>query len=168
MPDATPVLGCGRMELGGGRLPRLKPGVRPREKVQDIGRQPPRDPTQGDRGPAPTMLEATPDRRESTNGTKTGEAATVKPPKSGLADKKDWWHGSWWNESSWQMKSSVDTPPWRQKFRPSEPRERTMETPKRRQEGSYWGHPPKVRRTQSRTTSMGRPPRFPLPREWLQ
>ena len=44
-------------------------------------------------------------------------------------DKEDWWHGSWWNESSWQRKPSVDTPPWRQKLRPSEPRERTAETP---------------------------------------
>ena len=35
--------------------------------------------------------------------------------------------------------------------------------PKRRQEGSYWGHPPKVRRTRPRTAPMGRPLRSPLP-----
>ena len=80
-------------------------------------------------------------------------------------DKEDWWHGSWWNESSYLLSTHRrgDRSPDHRSLG-SGPRRR----PKRRQEGSDWGHPPKVRRTRPRTAPMGRPLRSPLPREWLQ
>ena len=82
-------------------------------------------------------------------------------------DNDDWWQGSWWNESSWQRQPSVGTPPWRQKSRPSEPRERTAETPQEEARRLILGPPSKGPEDSAQNRSMGRPLRSPLPREWL-
>ena len=86
VPEDTRVPGCVQTGPGDGHRPRLRPDAKPSVKAPDTGRAKQLGALNlGDHGPAPTLPEAAPGRREPMdNGKMTGAAATVMLKRGGL------------------------------------------------------------------------------------